>query len=124
MGLEFIHGIIKYTLFVAVACLLAGIAFNQPAFGAGMSVGAIWGALNFFVTKHFLKNIITLGSIDYIRVYVISLIKFPLLYLVGYSLMTVKYFSLLSLIFGFSLIFVVIFLKGLGYLFTRKAESA
>ena len=114
MGLEFVNNVIKITLFLATACFAIGLFYN-PAFGSGIAAGAAWGCVNLFLLKHLMQNWLVLGPRDYVKVYTISFIKFPLLYLSGYGLLSISYFPILSLLLGFSLIFVAIFLKGLRH---------
>jgi len=84
-------------------------------FGAGILVGTIWGCLNLY----FLTNLITQifspdKEVRKGKVILIVLVKFPLLYLIGYVLLVIKYFPAVSLLSGFTLIFLVMFLKALG----------
>jgi len=115
MGPEFIHRVIKTSLVVAVLGFLFVTVYYNFRFGAGILAGAIWGCLNLY----FLTNLITeIFSPDKEvrkgKVILIVLVKFPLLYLVGYVLLIIKYFPAVSLVSGFTLIFVVMFLKALG----------
>ncbi|KPJ64835.1 hypothetical protein AMJ44_12045 [candidate division WOR-1 bacterium DG_54_3] len=115
MGPEFIHRVIKTSLVVAVLGFLFVTVYYDFKFGAGILVGTIWGCLNLY----FLTNLITeIFSPDKEvrkgKVILIVLVKFPLLYLVGYVLLIIKYFPAVSLVSGFTLIFVVMFLKALG----------
>lgn len=114
MGIEFVSNVIKITFFLAATCF-AFCLFFDPSFGSGIAAGATWGCVNLFLLKHLVQNWLVLGPRDYIRVYTVSFIKFPLLYLAGYGLLTISYFPILSLLLGFSLIFVAIFLRGLKY---------
>jgi hypothetical protein len=115
MGPEFIHRVIKTSLVVAVLGFLFVSVYYDFKFGAGILVGTIWGGLNLY----FLTNLITeIFSPDKEvrrgKVILIVLVKFPLLYLIGYVLLIIKYFPALSLVSGFTLIFLVMFLKALG----------
>jgi hypothetical protein len=115
MGPEFIHRVIKTSLVVAVLGFLFVTVYYDFKFGAGILVGTIWGCLNLY----FLTNLITeIFSPDKEvrrgKVILIVLVKFPLLYLVGYVLLVIKYFPAVSLLSGFTLIFLVMFLKALG----------
>jgi hypothetical protein len=114
MGLEFVNQVIKITLLLAGMCFVIGLFYNLP-YASGIAAGAIWGCVNLFLLKHLLQNWLMFGQRDYIKFYTISFIKFPLLYLAGYGLLSISYFPILSLLLGFSLIFVAIFLRGLRY---------
>jgi len=48
------------------------------------------------------------------KVIIIAVVKFPLLYAVGYSLLGILHLPPVSLLIGFTLIFLVMFLKAMG----------
>lgn len=115
MGPEFIHRVIKTSLVVVALGFIFVTVYYDFKFGTGILVGTIWGCLNLY----FLTNLITEifspeKEIRKGRIILIVLVKFPLLYLVGYVLLIIKYFPALSLVSGFTLIFLVMFLKALG----------
>ena len=115
MGPEFIHRVIKTSLVVATLGFLFVTVYYDFRFGAGILVGTIWGCLNLY----FLTNLITQifspdKEVKKGKVILIVLVKFPLLYLIGYVLLMIKYFPAVSLLSGFTLIFLVMFLKALG----------
>jgi hypothetical protein len=120
MGPEFIHRVIKTSLVVAVLGFLFVTVYYNFRFGAGILVGAIWGCLNLYFLTNLITEIFSPGKeIRKGKVILIVLVKFPLLYLVGYVLLIIKingvrYFPPLSLVSGFTLIFLVMFLKALG----------
>ncbi len=123
MELEFINRVIKVTLILAVAVLIAvGFYYGLP-YGSGIFAGAVWGCVNLFFIKQLVQNWLISGPKDYLRIYTILGIKFPLLYLAGYGLLKIKQLPPLNLMLGFSLIFLVIFLKGLGRLFLQKTQT-
>jgi len=69
----------------------------------------------------FLKDLIheafTAGEINTSAVALNALIKFPLLFVAGYFLVTIEMFDIKILVAGFSLILSVMILKALGRLF-------
>jgi hypothetical protein len=120
MGPEFIHRVIKTSLVVAVLGFLFVTVYYSFRFGAGLLIGAIWGSLNLYFLTNLITEIFSPGKeVRKGRVILIVLVKFPLLYLIGYVLLIIKingvrYFPPLSLVSGFTLIFLVMFLKALG----------
>jgi hypothetical protein len=115
MGPEFIHRVIKTSLIVAVLGFLFVTVYYNFRFGAGLLVGAIWGCLNLYFLTNLITEIFSPGKeVRKGKVILIVLVKFPLLYLVGYVLLIIKYFPAISLVSGFTLIFLVMFLKALG----------
>ena len=115
MGPEFIHRVIKTSLVVAVLGFLFVAVYYNFRFGAGILVGTIWGGLNLYFLTNLITEIFSPGKeVRKGKIILIILVKFPLLYLIGYILLIIKYFPAVSLISGFTLIFLVMFLKALG----------
>ncbi|MCK4428652.1 MAG: hypothetical protein KAW16_09230, partial [candidate division Zixibacteria bacterium] len=115
MGPEFIHRVIKTSLVVAALGFLFVTVYYDFKFGAGILVGAIWGCLNLYFLTNLITEVFSPGKeVRKGKVILIVLVKFPLLYLVGYVLLVIKYFPAVSLLSGFTLIFLVMFLKALG----------
>lgn len=116
MGLEFISRIIKTTLVLALLVALFGSVYYDFRESVGVLAGAIWGTLNLFFIKTLVTEVISLGKTRKKVAYSMAAIKFPVLYLAGYLLLDLGYFSPASLLAGFSLIFLVAVLKVLGRL--------
>jgi hypothetical protein len=115
MGPEFIHRVIKTSLVVAALGFLFVTVYYDFKFGAGILVGTIWGCLNLYFLTNLITEVFSPGKeARKGKVILIALVKFPLLYLVGYVLLMIKYFPAISLVSGFTLIFVVMFLKAMG----------
>ena len=75
----------------------------------------MWGSLNLWFLTQLVVEIFSPGKeIRKGKVIVIAVVKFPLLYAAGYLLLRINYFPAISLISGFTLIFLVMFLKALG----------
>ena len=122
MEIEFINRVIRVALILAALSLVVvGFYYGLPS-GLGVFVGAVWGCINLYFLKQLVKNTLTLEQKDYLKIYTILGIKFPLLYLAGYGLLKIKYLPALILLLGFSLIFGVVFLKGLGRVFLEKNQ--
>lgn len=122
MGPEFIHRVIKTSLVLSVlAFLFVTVRYNfKFGVGAGILVGTIWGCLNLYFLTNLITEVFSPGKeVRKGKVILIVLVKFPLLYLVGYALLAIEinkepYFRVESLLSGFTLIFVVMLLKALG----------
>jgi len=114
MGIEFIYRIIRTSLIVsALSFLFAGVYYNFP-FGLGIFLGTAWGCLNLFFITQLITQAFGLKKPHKSKLFLILLVKFPLLYFAGYILLWLKYFPVESLLTGFTLIFAVTFLKALG----------
>jgi hypothetical protein len=117
MGPEFINRVIRTSLVVsALGFLFVTVYYNfKFKFGAGILVGTIWGCVNLYFLTSLITEIFSPGKeVRKGKVLLIALVKFPLLYLVGYVLLIIKFFPPISLVLGFTLIFLVMFLKALG----------
>jgi len=115
MGVEFIHRVIKTSLVLAVLGFLFVTVYYDFKFGAGILAGTVWGCLNLLFLTHLITEIFSPGQeVRKGKVIIIALVKFPLLYLFGYILLRTDYFPAISLLSGFTLIFLVMFLKALG----------
>jgi len=115
MGIEFIHRVIKTSLVLAVLILLFVTVYYDFKFGAGILAGSVWGCLNLYFLTQLITEVFSPGKeVKKRKVVLIAVVKFPFLYLAGYLLLKINYFPPLSLICGFTLIFLVIFLKAMG----------
>jgi hypothetical protein len=115
MGPEFINRVIKTSLVVSALGFLFVTVYYNFKFGAGILMGTLWGCANLYFLTNLITEIFSPGKeVRKGKVILIALVKFPLLYLVGYVLLIIKFFPPISLVSGFTLIFLVMFLKALG----------
>ena len=115
MGVEFINRVIKTSLVLAILGFLFVTVYYDFKFGAGILAGAVWGCLNLLFLTHLITEVFSPGKeVKKGKVIIIALVKFPLLYAAGYLLLRINYFPAISLLSGFTLIFLVMFLKALG----------
>lgn len=116
MELKFINVFIRHTLMCA---LLAFAFFSfQAGFWNGLEIflGALWSCGNLLLIKSLFVSLFSHER--YIKA---LLYKFPLLYGVGYYLLSHADFPPWNFLFGFSLIFLVIFCHSVSRLFLKKA---
>ena len=115
MGVEFIHRVIKTSLVLAALGFLFVTVYYDFKFGGGILAGAIWGCLNLLFLTRLITEIFSPGEeIRKGKVILIAVVKFPLLYAAGFLLLKITYFPPVSLVIGFSLLFLVMFLKAMG----------
>ncbi len=123
MEITFIDKIIKTTLAVAfLTFVVVSFYFGLPH-GLAILAGAVWGSTNLFFIKQLVKNWLIPGQRDFLKIWVILGLKFPILYLAGFGLLKTGYLPELDLLIGFTLMMAVVFLKGLGRLFMESANS-
>lgn len=124
MGIEFIHRVIKTSLVVSVILFVCVTFYYDFKFGSGILAGCGWSCLNLYFLTNLIKEALGAQKPKKTKIALIILVKFPLLYLLGYFLLRTDYFPVLSLLSGFTLIFVVIFLKALGrWIISISAEK-
>ncbi len=115
MGVEFIHRVIKTTLVLAALSFLFVTVYYDFKFGGGILAGAVWGCLSILFLTRLITEVFSPGTeIRKGKVILIAVVKFPLLYAAGFLLLKIEYFPPESLVIGFSLLFVVMFLKAMG----------
>lgn len=76
--------------------------------------GGVWGIVNLMLLMRFVKEAFKPDNIDTVSVIILGLVKFPLLYISGYFLMSVEYFDVMLLVYGFSTVLAVMLLKAIG----------
>lgn len=114
MGIEFIYRIIRTSLIISALCSLFVAVYYAFPFGLGLFLGTAWGCLNLFFITQLVVEAFSLKKPNKGKLTLILLVKFPLLYFAGYILLRLKYFPVESLLIGFTLIFLITFLKALG----------
>lgn len=119
MGLEFINRVIKTTLLLGALIFVFGSFYFDYIYSTGIFIGMLWGCANLWFIRQFMVNYLTPGERKMGRLAVLAIIKFPVLYAAAFLILKLGWFSVVAFIIGFSLIFVVIFLKALGKLITE-----
>jgi hypothetical protein len=120
LDVQFVDRCIKTTFMVAIITGLFVANYYQPLFAAGLLLGAGWNIVNLWFIKELVLQTITPNKVNKTKMIILGLVKFPLLYLLGYLLLTLKNIPVLSILTGFLLLFLVIFLKVVGILILTK----
>lgn len=128
MDLKFIDRVIKATLVLAVIFFPLLSVYIGVNIGVSVLFGAIWGSLNLLAIKYLVVFLVPGPQRNTVLGIIILFVKLPVLYLIGYFLITWKYLSIPGLLWGFSAIFLVALLKVLGRLYlgmdnTKKAAA-
>lgn len=129
MDLSVIDDILKKTIISSIVLFLCAIFYSGVLDACGILIGAGWGCANFYLLKQFLIKILNKREkAKELKSFIfVVLIKFPCLYAIGFFIMRMHFFSILYIVAGFSLLFVVIFLFGLkllavNYLLKGKSD--
>ena len=120
LDVQFIDRCLKTTFIVAIITGLFVANYYQPMFAAGLLLGAGWNIVNLWFIKELVLQTLTRDKVNKPKLILLGLVKFPLLYLLGFMLLTLKNIPVLSLLSGFLLLFTVIILKVIGLLILAK----
>jgi hypothetical protein len=113
-GLRFIDKIIKSTLIAAAVLFPFLVLYFGTSFGLSVLLGAVWGSLNLLAIKIVITSLVTARSRKVKLGIMILIVKLPVLYGLGYFLVTSDYLSAGGLLWGFSGILITAFLNALS----------
>lgn len=107
MKLKIIDQILKITFLFALVIFV--VLWNNGHFFFGLAVffGAIWGCVNLLLIKHLLQIFLLPSAKKGWKNHFLLGVKFPLLYFIGYILLSFEDFSAYALMSGFSLLLAV-----------------
>jgi hypothetical protein len=114
MDLHFIDRVIKSTLVLAAFLFPFLIIYAGMSFALSVLFGALWGCLNLLAIRIIVVSLLTPRGKNKILALAVLFVKLPVLYGVGYLLLTWDYLSAGGLVWGFSGILIVMVLKVLG----------
>jgi len=128
MGLEFIGRVIKTSLVVSAFILIFGAVYYDWNYSLGIAIGLVFNCANLWFIRGLIEQTITSRSRRPVPILLISAIKFPVLYLIGYLILRADIVPVTSLLVGFTLLFAIIVLKVIGRQLTstrfmRMADS-
>jgi hypothetical protein len=112
INFKLIDNIIWITMSAATLCLAGGGLLHHIPEGFAIFFGALWGSVNFFFLKHFMKTLL-LQKKRIGKLILLAGLKWPLLYLAGYGLLKAQFFPVLFILAGFSLVFVCAAILGI-----------
>lgn len=114
MGLEFLKRVQSATAVVGALTFILVSVYYDMSWGLGILVGCGWGIANFWALTRVLTAVLTLDGVHRRRALIFAAIKFPVLYFLGFLALRSEWFPPISLLAGFSLLFLVILLKAAG----------
>jgi len=117
MGLEFLKRVQSATAVVGALTFVLVSVYYDMSWGLGVLVGCGWGIANFWALTQVLTAMLTMDGVQRKRALIFAAIKFPVLYFLGYLALHSEWFPPISLLAGFSLLFLVILLKAAGRTF-------
>ena len=114
MGLEFIGRVIKTSLVVSAFILIFGAVYYDWNYSLGISIGLLFNCANLWVIRGLIEQTITPSARRPLPILLISVVKFPVLYLIGYLILKADIVPVTSLLVGFTLLFAIVVLKVIG----------
>jgi hypothetical protein len=114
MEISFIHRTIRTSIVLSCFAFLAVWLYFGFKFGGGIVVGTAWGCLNLYAIALAVKALIVPEKAKKGIIILILVFKFPLIYFIGYLILRLNFFPILSLLIGFTVIFLVMALKALN----------
>lgn len=128
MGLEFIDRIIRTSLVVGAIIVALGSFYFDWNYSLGIFIGLLFSCANFWLTMGVVRHSITVEDSKRKAIIIFTMVKFPVLYTIGYLILRTDIVPVSSLLVGFTLLFGIILLKVLGQLLMnsdimRLAES-
>lgn len=122
MDLRFIDRVIKATLLLAAILFPFFALYIKMNFALSVLFGAVWGSLNLLAIKIIITSLLPGPAKNTVLGLLVLFLKLPILYFIGYLLVTWDYLSVYGLLWGFSGIFIVALLKVLGRLYLGMDE--
>ena len=117
MGLEFLQRVRKTSIITGLVVFAVIATYAGFPAGAAWVAGCAWSLVNLVFIGLFVKTLTAKES--RLRMVLIALVKVPVLYALGFLLISTGYFSLPLLLAGFMWPLLVITLKSLGRLVLR-----
>ncbi len=114
LNLEFVDRVMKTTLILAAFLFPFLTVYGGTEFALSVLFGAVWGVLNLLAIKIVIVNLLRTGGKNLKLGLLVLFFKMPVLYGIGYFLVTWDYLSIVGLLWGFSGILIVSFLKAIG----------
>jgi F-type H+-transporting ATPase subunit a len=119
MGLKFIDNVIITTLIFAGLCSAATFISFDAIDAIALFAGAAWGSVSLWLFK---ALILKLYNKTYDRTAaLIFMLKFPLLYAVGYFLLNDAILPQTTVLLGFLILFVIMFIHGFAAAMTKRS---
>ncbi|MCD6161131.1 MAG: hypothetical protein J7K40_01810 [candidate division Zixibacteria bacterium] len=114
MNLELINRIIKTSVILSAFLFPFLSVYVSTAFAVAYFLGCLWACLNLFSIKFLIVQIITPNPRSKLFIVLFILLKFPLIYFLGYLLVVWSYTPIYGLLIGFSSLLAVTVLKAVS----------
>lgn len=120
MGLEFIGRTIKTSIILSALVFIFGAFYFDASYSLGISIGLLFNVANVWIIMGLVKRVVTAEDRKPLPIIIFSLVKFPVLYTIGYFVLRSEIAPVSSFMIGFVLLFAVIFMKVAGNLLSES----
>jgi hypothetical protein len=124
MDLAFLARVRRMSIVVGAILAVPIATYWGLKTGGAWVAGLAWSLVNLFFIGEVIKSVITPDDRNLPRILVALLVKFPVLYGVGFLLLWVEWLPVLGLVAGFTWPFVVLVLKAVGRAYTGMDERS
>jgi hypothetical protein len=114
LNLDFVERTIRTTCVLLLVLFAFGIYYFGIFDSLALLSGGIWSVINLGFLSTLVRAVVRPEGVNKLRAIGLAFIKFPLLYVAAYFLVTVTEFRPVLLVIGFSMVFVVIVLKAIS----------
>lgn len=114
---NFIIKSLKIAVVITIILAPFSLVYFSPSVAIGFTAGAVWNILNVYLLFHASNVLVPSEQADEAKKMmgiIAGIVKFPVLYGLGYVIIKYTGASLYGIIAGFSLIFVVLVLRAVG----------
>lgn len=128
MDIKFLYRALKTSLVVAILTAGFSLVYGYYSFAKGFFLAALWSIVNLWficLLARLLFTPLEKGSsprVNKTKTVLLVLLKFPVLYTVGYIALRYGNLSIYAVLAGFSLVFLVIALKAAGHMIVNPRE--
>lgn len=115
---DLINRSVKVNILLVLIAFLVFVILHRFSFAFGLLVGASWSTVNLVLTIKLIE--IAILQRDKQKLLLLLLIKFPVLYLLGFLILIYKIFPISSLFLG---VFSILLVLGVLSICIRKAST-
>lgn len=120
LGLDFIRRVMITTGVVGTLAAFFIAVYYDWRFGLGLFIGCGWGITNLHLLRELICAAIAPVPAESRKIIFLAVLKFPVLYGLGFLILTWGKLSVLSFLIGFILLFAVVVLKVLGRMLNER----
>ncbi len=121
--LEFLYKSLRLTLILTLLFGAFLIYYFGLNFGLGFISASGWNLINFSILIGLTSSVFQTAKPKAIKIVLFFFLKFGLLYAAGFVIIKYSHFSLWGISAGFSLLFIVLFLRALGIIFYERTNN-